>query len=222
MKKLCGFIFGIFLFSISASFADSFAERCPDIVSCAKVVSQMLGQKYVYDGDVKGKWEATPNLELTKENAEVLFSNMLYTNGFTRMPLSVPGIYQILRVRDAKDSAIPTYYGSLKEDPKLPDTWDYATMVYTTVDTANIDEIPRVLRNFMPPSSRIISIDAGKILITDGIANLKKMHTLLKEIDVKPTAEMKRKWAEEKKRRESRAAVERAASAKSEQSAKKQ
>src|SRR5207253_1697946 len=82
MKKFASaMVLGVFAFGAVSAHADSFAERCPDISSCAKVVSQLLGQKYVFDDDVKGKFGATANTEITKENAEVLFTSMLYANG---------------------------------------------------------------------------------------------------------------------------------------------
>src|SRR5689334_21878995 len=57
--------------------AEPFAQTCPDIVACANAVSALLGQKYVFDSDVKGALQSTPNVELTQKNAELLFTAML-------------------------------------------------------------------------------------------------------------------------------------------------
>ena len=53
--------------------AETFQNACPDLAACAKVVGELLGQKYVYDSDLKGSAKITPNVDLTKENAEILF-----------------------------------------------------------------------------------------------------------------------------------------------------
>ena len=86
--------------SISAS-AGSFAERCPDIAACANYVGQLLEQKYVFDKDIKGSIQSTSNVDINRDNAELLFTFMLYNQGFTRIPLmGAPNTFQILRTRD--------------------------------------------------------------------------------------------------------------------------
>ena len=39
------------------------------------------------DGDVKGKNDATANLVIRRDNAEMLFTNLLYNEGYTRLAL---------------------------------------------------------------------------------------------------------------------------------------
>lgn len=203
MIKALFFVGVVFLLSPGLAKAESFAERCPDIQTCAKVVGELLGQKYVFDSDVKGKMTATPNLELTKDNAELLFTNMLYILGFSRVPLGVPNSYQILRQRDARDAALVSYGATQKDAPEMPNNWDLATLKYKAANPEIVEEISRKMRNFMPPTTRIIPDEnSGMILVTDAIPNLKKMYDLIKDIDTKPNPELKQKWADEKKARQ--------------------
>jgi type II secretory pathway component GspD/PulD (secretin) len=188
--------------------AGSFAEQCPEIAVCAKAVGDLLGQKYIFDADVKGQVKATPNLELTKENAELLFTNALNMNGFSRVPLGA-NTYQIMRQRDARDSAIPSVTADAHTPPALPDNWDLYTMKYKATNPDVVEDIARMTRSFMPGNSRIIPAEtSGMLLITDTAANLKKVYGIIKDSDVKPTLEMKKKWQEREKHAEQRRMLE--------------
>jgi type II secretory pathway component GspD/PulD (secretin) len=204
MRKLNPLICGVVILGAQPVFADStFNDKCPDIPACAKVVGEMLSQKYVFDEDVKGKVKGTPNLELTKDNAELLFTNMLYLEGFTRVPLGVPNSYQILRLRDAKDAAIPMVDASKDRAPDVPHLWDLYTLRYKASFPESVVEISRMARNFMPPYSRLIPSELdGTVLITDVAPNLKRIYELIRDFDQKPTPELKKKWVEEEKTRQ--------------------
>lgn len=200
-RKTLALVMGSILLSHSAG-AATFAEKCPDIATCAKVVGVLLGQKYLFDADVKGKVEATSNLELTQENAENLFTGMLNINGFSRVPSGVENTYQILRQRDARDQAIPTVSASQKETPQLPNNWDLYTLKYQATHPDSVENIARTSRSFMPANARVIPVEvSGTLLITDTAINLKKLYGIIKDLDRKPSAEMKKRWEEEAKAR---------------------
>lgn len=186
--------------------SDSFVEKCPDIQACAKAVSELLGQKYVFDQDVKGRGGATPNVRFDKDTAEILFTQLLYNEGYTRVPLKLPNTYQILRQRDARDLSLPVVKADKTTAPNLPDTWDIYTLSYKATHGEAVDEIARNSRSFMPPNSRIVPIEInGTLLITDSAPNLKKIYEMIRDQDEKPTPDMLKRWeAREKERREER------------------
>ncbi len=187
---------------IKAVYADSFNEKCPDIQTCVKVVGEMLGQKYMFAEDIKGKVQATQNLELTRENAEWLFTYMLNLEGYTRVPLGLPNSFQVLRQRDAKDAALPLYEATAKKQPELPHNWDWFTVRYKATNPEAVEQISRVVRNFMPPNTRVIPNElSGTLLITDSVPNLKKIYNIIKDLDQKPSVQMQKKWEEEAKRK---------------------
>ncbi|MGZ3708285.1 MAG: hypothetical protein ACXWPM_05625 [Bdellovibrionota bacterium] len=153
--------------------------------------------------------KATSNVELTQENAEILFTDALNMSGFSRVPLAAPGTYQIMRQRDARDSAIPTVSADAHTKPKLPDTWDLYTMKYKATNAEVVEHLARFAHSFMPATSRIIPVEfSGILLVTDTAPNLKKMYDLIKDNDVKPTVVMRKKWEEQDKLSEKRHLLE--------------
>ncbi len=201
MKKLFVMMLVLSLSGVSVH-ASSFAERCADIAMCAAQVSEILKQKYILAPDISGKIQATPNLELTKENAEVLFTNALYLNGYSRVPLGTDGTFQIVRVRDARDSAIPLVKSQKMQPPNLPDTWDLMTLEYKSSNPEGVEEMARTCRSFMPANSRIIPVElSGTLLVTDAAANLKKIYAMLKDMDQPASLALKKKWAEHRRGR---------------------
>jgi general secretion pathway protein D len=200
-------LFSSFL-SICSTFAGSFSEQCPDIPTCAKAVGELLGQSYVYDADLKGLVKATPGLQLTRENAELLFTNALDMENYARVPLGA-GVFRIMRQRDARDSAIPTVVGDKQHAPAFPDTWDLMTFSYKATNPESVEAIARMVRSFMPANARIASIEmSGMLVVTDTAPNLKKLYEMIRANDLKPTAEVRKKWAEEEKFYQQRKLVE--------------
>lgn len=184
--------------------AKTFAESCPDIQTCANAVASILGQKYIFDSEVKGKIISTSNFELTKENAELLFTKALDMNRYARVPLSQPGMFQIMSQREARDSALPLIKSDQNTAPALPENWDLVTMQYqaTHKEPGVVDNIARSVRSFMPANSRIIPVAMnGQLLITDSAPNLKKIYEIIKQMDVKPNPEVSLKKNKEEMKR---------------------
>jgi hypothetical protein len=181
--------------------AASFAERCPDIAPCAKAVSELTGQKYVFDMDVKGSNLATPNIELTKENGELLLTELLYNAGYARVATGEPGTWRIMRQRDARDSVLPIVEASKDQPPQMPNTWDLVTMKYRAAHPLLVEDMARTARSFMPANSRIIPVESpGLLLVTDTAPNARKLYEIVRAMDVKPTPEFLKRRAEERSR----------------------
>lgn len=202
--------------SLGSAVAAPFHKECPDIPTCAKAVSRLTGQSYIFDADVKGKIFATDSLELTAENAEALFTKALDFANFARVPVFQSGknVYQIMRQRDARDSALPIVTADSKTAPALPDTWDLMTMSYQAANPEGVEHLARSARSFMPANSRIIPMEtSGKLLITDSSANLRKIYEILRTNDVKISAELLQEWKEWRERRAALELAERSACA---------
>jgi len=179
---------------------DPFSKRCSGITDCVAAVSEILGQRYVYDGGVQGSLKATPNLTLNRDNAEVLFTYLLHSNGYSRVPLGSSQTYSIQKERDARDSAIPMVMADSKRPPELPNNWDMYTMIYHADNTEYVDELARLSRSFMPANSRIIPIESsGGLAVTDNAANLRKIYDILRNGDVRPTPSVKKRLEEREK-----------------------
>jgi type II secretory pathway component GspD/PulD (secretin) len=176
----------------------NFSQKCADIQSCANVVGSLTGQKYIMDESVRGKAFASGNLEMNAQNAELLFTAMLNANGFSRVPLDKSGTFQIMKERDARDSAIPQEFADQNTAPKMPDTWDLYTLRYKASHPEAVEHVARLARSFMPSNARIIPDEiSGTLLITDSAANLKKLYSMIREYDQKISPAVLKKWEDQ-------------------------
>lgn len=175
------------------AFAATVAEKCPDIVSCAKATAEITKQKYIFDADVKAKFESAGAIELTPENAEILFTSMLNTAGFSRVPIGTDGVYQIMRQRDAREQAIPVFEATQSQAPNLPNHWDIVMLKYKATYPETVEEVVRATRSFLPASARIIPhAGTGTVWITESAINLKRIYNLFKDMDTPLTPAQKK------------------------------
>jgi len=187
--------------------AASFNEKCPNLAACVKAVSELTGQKYVYDKNIKDiASTATANLELTKDNAEELFSYALSAEGFSRVPMAEPDTYTIQRARDARDQALPIYRANQTTTPSIPNTYDLVQLTYQLANEAVEEHIARNLRSFMPANSRIVADPVTRsIIIVDTARNVKRLIPQIRDLDRKPSAALKARWKEmEQERKKAR------------------
>lgn len=176
--------------------ADSFSDKCPDIASCAKVVSGLTGQKYLYElGEVKGKVSATSNLELTKENAEVLFTQMLFLNGFSRVQVAgQKETYTIQKIKEAKSSNLTVLETNQKFPPNFGLTYDLMMMKYKMTNSESM----KAVVEFVSPNLRTdCTINGneltGVIHVTSSAQDLRAIYQTIREMDQKPSNLLKRK-----------------------------
>lgn len=168
--------------------AESVKSKCPDLEKCAHLVAALTGGKYIYDGESpKGVVRATENFEMTKENADEVFTLMLNQEGYTRLPLSEPGTYTILRQRDARDSALPLLVADPETTPDFPKNWDLATLRYKLSRPEGAEPICRNIRAFMPGNSRVVPDAAsGQIFLVAPYPILATALQTIRSMDAKP------------------------------------
>lgn len=197
----------LLVISSAATARDTYKDKCSDIKACVNYVSKLTGTNYTYEGDVKGKLEATADLEITPQNAELLLTQMLDANGYTRVPLATPKTFTIMRQRDAKDSNLPKVTANSRFEPVLPNTHDWYDMEYTAANDGVAAEMARASRNFMPPNTRIVAFDlSNKVVVTGPIPVLRRIYGLIKDMDRPVSKALRRKWEERDKRLQQRQA----------------
>lgn len=147
--------------------ADDLRTKCADLEKCIHAVAELTGEKYVYDsGILKETIASTKNFELTKENADEVFTLMLNQHGLTRMPLADANAFTILRQRDARDSALPVLLADAKTTPEFPKTWDLANLRYELVRPKLAEHICQSIRAFMPANARVVPDEvSGQIFL---------------------------------------------------------
>jgi general secretion pathway protein D len=198
--------FMIFFCTLITSFtlsAKSVQKSCSELKDCVDEVSKLTGVKYLYSGELKGKIVASDNLELSKENADSLFSSILNENGYTRLKQD-ENTYLIMSARDIRYHPTPIVKANNDNSPSLPSNMDYYMMEYTLKDNrTNISsEITGALRPFMSRYGRIIDIrTTGTLVVQDTAKNLSRLYELIKKMDVAPTKDQveAKKKSEERK-----------------------
>lgn len=178
------------LFSLvpRVSLGEAFESRCPNLASCVKSVSELLNQKYIFTGELKGSVQSSQNIEINKDNAEFLLSHMLYLNGMTRVPLNQPDTYQIMPLNDARRTLLPVLRGSAASAPFFPNTWDIYELKYAVGYPKVAAKMIRVLRSILPEQSSIVFAETSHhIHVVASLPSLKKAYAILRDMDRVPS-----------------------------------
>lgn len=178
------------------------AANCSDIKSCAMAVSDVTGQKYIFNSDIeKFKLSITPEAEITKENAELIFTAMLDQVGLARAPIGDGKTFRIVTGADRKEMEIPVVEASAEKAPSFSNTFDWVTMRYKPKSKELTDSIERAYRLHVPRNSRLqADYNAGIIIVTSSTPVVRQMYETIKAADVPQTAAVKKHLEEEKKR----------------------
>ena len=173
---------------------------CKSLKSCSKVASRVLDQKYFYSGDLKGSVELSKGLVLNKDNAEELFTDFLNMHGYTRVEVE-SGVYKIIKARDIRYTPTKIIRYTASEPHNIPDLSDYYMATFKLKNPENARGISRSFRPFMSRYGRIIEVrSSGGLIIQDTGKNLRRLASLINEMDTPITDDMR----EERKVRASR------------------
>lgn len=148
-----------------------------DILDIAKSLGKLTGKNFILDKDVKGRVTIISNSAITVADAWKAFLTALDMTGFALIP---SGNYiRIARQRDARDKQLKTYTGDYS-----PDSDALITRVFP-LKYIDAENVTRVLRSFMPSSSRIIPHDqTNTVIVTDTGANIAKISRMLEILDI--------------------------------------
>ncbi len=148
-----------------------------DILDIAKTLGKLTGKNFILDKDVKGRVTIISNSPITVADAWKAFLTALDMTGFAMIP---SGNYiRIARQRDARDKQLKTYTGDYS-----PESDALITRVFP-LKYIDAENITRVLRSFMPSSSRIIPHDqTNTVIVTDTGSNIAKINRMLEILDI--------------------------------------
>ena len=152
--------------------------------------SALTGEQYLFNKDILGApVQITDNLPFTKDDAELIFTNILYESGLARV-LIKPGVYNITRMNEAKGRDVQLIPCDQNTPPKLPNTYDLVTLQYRFTNGMMAKNSENVIRTYVDMGARIYGIEyPGMIYITEVAKHLNKAYAMLKDLDVKPTKE---------------------------------
>ena len=197
MIKMGCLVLGIILGAGSAE-----AAGCGDLKACAKAMHDLTGQRYVWEADAdKSKLVMVPEVELTKENAEMVFTALLDQVRLARVPVGDGKTYRIVTSPLRKEMEMPVLEASADRKPQFPQTWDWVTMRYRPKSPEMVDWLERAYRLHMPRESRLqADLSAGFLIVTAAAPVVRQMFETLKAADVPMNPAVKKAIAEEERR----------------------
>jgi hypothetical protein len=177
------------------------AAGCGDLKGCAKAMHDLTGQRYVWEADAdKSKLVMVPEIELTKENAEIVFTALLDQVRLARVLVGDGKTYRIVTSAQRKEMELPVVEASADRKPQFPQTWDWITMRYRPKSPERSDSMERAYRLHLPRESRLQSDLAGGFLLVSAAAPVvRQMYETLKAADVQITPALRKSLAEQEK-----------------------
>lgn len=175
-----GLIFLSLLFSLPILAAD----RCENVPECIELNSKLTGIKYLYPKDlISKKNELNKEIEMTKENADSLLSEVLFQFEYLRLPTQVGGTWKIIAARDVRYAELPVYKGFKGNLPDFPKTVDFVSFIYKGVKGGDVRSLARNIRPFLSRYGRVIDTSSQVITINDSLSNIRNIVEFLEHAD---------------------------------------
>jgi type II secretory pathway component GspD/PulD (secretin) len=145
-----------------------------DAIDAIKLYAKESGQKFMWDASVSGKINIDPQGKISLDEAREMLVHGLAARGFG---IIVEGeTNHVLPVRDLQRSAIPVFKDQLPKDTKEI----FATYIYTI---KNDVDAGKVATHLISKDGSIDITKNNKLVMTDWLSNLKKIDTILAEVD---------------------------------------
>ena len=145
-----------------------------------KLIAEYTGKNFLYDDRVRGQVTVLSGSMLTPEEAYTVFESILQVKGFTTVD-GPAGVVKILPIREAKETALKTVTGPGREPNRDLYITRLVPMRYVKAET--------IVNTFRPLVSKDANIIAyaptNTMIVTDTSANIRRLMTILSEIDVK-------------------------------------
>jgi hypothetical protein len=178
------------------------AGGCNTLKTCAKIVTDLTGEVYIWDDAAEGaKFYSSQELDFTKDNAAVLFTTLLDQAGLARLPIGDRKTYRIVRMTTMKETTTPVVEASADRAPTLPKTWDWVTMRYKTKSPEEPSFIEQSYRLHVPREARMQADDnTGTLIVTGAAPMVAHMYEMIKAADkpLSPLAKQSQKKYEER------------------------
>ena len=150
-----------------------------ELADVIHMISRLTGKNFLFDDRVRGRVTVVSPTPVTPDEAYRVFEAILQVKGFTTVP-GPGGILKIVPVRQAKESPIAIVRG----DQAIPNRDLYITRLLPL----NYVKAETIISTFRP----LISNDANLIayaptntlIITDTSANIRRLLTIVAEIDI--------------------------------------
>jgi len=150
-----------------------------DILAVIKFISELTGKNFVVDSKVKGKVTVISPTKITIEEAYRMFESILEVEGYTTVPAGKA--IKIIPSRDAKEKGIeaisPNRGGLLSEDRII------TRIIH--LKFIDGDSLLTVIKPLVSKESSLVSYAyTNDIILTDVASNIKKILTIIQELDI--------------------------------------
>ncbi len=150
-----------------------------DLAVVIEMIARTTGKNFIYDDKVRGKVTIVSPSPVSVEQAYAVFESVLKVKGFT--VISGPaGVLQIIPVREAKESNVEI----ITDDRASPIRDHFVTrlipLLYIDADSITNTIKPLVSKD----ASMVAYAPTNTIILTDTSTNIRRLLTILKEIDV--------------------------------------
>ncbi|UCD72357.1 MAG: type II secretion system secretin GspD [Syntrophobacterales bacterium] len=150
-----------------------------DIRAVIKFISELTGKNFVVDSKVKGKVTVISPTKITIEEAYRMFESILEVEGFTTVPAGKA--IKIIPSREAKEKGIEAI------SPNRGAFWSGDRIITRIIHLKFIDgnSLLNVIKPLVSKESSLVSYPyTNDIILTDVASNIKKILTIIKELDV--------------------------------------
>jgi general secretion pathway protein D len=144
-----------------------------------RMIAELTGKNFLFDDRVRGNVTLISPDPLTPDEAYRVFEAILQVKGFTTVP-GPGGVLKIVPVRAAKESPIETVPGSRS----VPNRDLYITRLIP-LRYVKADTISNTLRPLVSKDANLVTYaPTNTIILTDTAANVRRLLTIIAEIDV--------------------------------------
>ncbi|PLX99200.1 MAG: type II secretion system protein GspD, partial [Desulfuromonas sp.] len=142
-----------------------------------RVISEMTGQNFLFDENLKGKVTIISPRPMSQDEAYQVFLSVLNVKGFTVVPSGT--VNKVVSLREAKENNLPT---GVRRDISGE---QYVTRLIPLqhVDAATVAS--NVLQPLVPKTSQVVAYTpSNTLIITDSAANIERLYRIIRQLDV--------------------------------------
>ena len=150
-----------------------------DLTVVIEMIARTTGKNFIYDDKVRGKVTIVSPSPVSVEQAYAVFESVLKVKGFT--VISGPaGVLQIIPVREAKESNV-----EIISDTRTSPKRDHFVTRLIPLLYIDAEAITNTIKPLVSKDASMVTYaPTNTIILTDTATNIRRLLTILKEIDV--------------------------------------
>ncbi|MGZ3684765.1 MAG: hypothetical protein ACXVCI_12985, partial [Bdellovibrionota bacterium] len=185
------------------------AENCADIKSCAKLMYDLKGQRYIWDAKMdEHKFVSSPDVEMTKDTADQVFTALLDQLELARVPVGDGKTYRVIPSRLRREQQMPVVEATFDKAPELPNTWDWVEMRYSVKAPEIVKFLESEYKPNVPREARLQSDEnSGVVIVAAPAPVVRQMYETIQGADRPLSAALRQKMKDGQRRRDAEVAA---------------